>query len=59
MAGSRKPVSTIKQQVYQIIKDDICNGVYQPGQWLQETDLSATLQVSRSPIREALRQTVW
>ncbi len=58
MAGSRKPVSTIKQQVYQIIKDDICNGVYQPGQWLQETDLSATLQVSRSPIREALRQLV-
>lgn len=58
MAGTRRPVTTIKEQVYQIIKEDICNGVYPPGYWLQETDLSAALSVSRSPIREALRQLV-
>ena len=37
MAGTRRPVTTIKEQVYQIIKEDICNGVYPPGYWLQET----------------------
>lgn len=58
MAETRRPVTTIKEQVYQIIKEDICNGVYPPGYWLQETDLSASLSVSRSPIREALRQLV-
>lgn len=58
MAGTRKPITTIKEQVYQLIKDDICNGVYKPGQWLQEADLSTRFEVSRSPIREALRQLV-
>ena len=58
MAGTRRPVTTIKEQVYQIIKEDICNGVYPPGYWLQETDLSAALSVSRIPIREELRQFV-
>lgn len=55
MTNARKPITTIKCQVYQIIKEDICNGVYSPGQWLQEAELSAKLQVSRSPVREALR----
>jgi len=58
MPGPRKPITTIKEQVYQLIKDDICSGVYKPGQWLQESDLSARFEVSRSPIREALRQLV-
>ncbi len=49
-------VVTIKQQVYEIIRDDICNGVFAPGQQIQELDLAKHLSVSRSPIREALRQ---
>ncbi len=51
-----RQVVTIKQQVYQILRDDICNGVYAPGQQIYEIELSKNLSVSRSPIREALRQ---
>lgn len=49
-------VHTIRNQVYEIIKKDICDGIYQPGQWLQEVELANKLNVSRSPVREALRQ---
>ena len=49
-------ITTIKQQVYEILRDDICSGVYAPGQQIQETELSKKLEISRSPIREALRQ---
>ncbi len=55
MSESRQVV-TIKQQVYQILRDDICNGVYAPGQQIHEIELAQHLSVSRSPIREALRQ---
>jgi len=55
---ARRPITTIKQQVYEIIKDDICNGVYTPGQRIEEVRLAENLQVSRSPIREALKQLV-
>lgn len=47
--------NTIKQQVYNILKDRISNGIYKPGEWLQEYDLANDLSVSRSPVREALR----
>lgn len=47
--------ATIKQQVYQIIKDKISNGIYKPGEWLQENELASEMNVSRSPVREALR----
>lgn len=57
MAGSRR-VTTIKQQVYEILRDDICSGVYAPGQQIHELELSKRLSISRSPIREALRQLV-
>lgn len=48
--------ATIRDQVYQILKRDICEQYYKPGQWLQEKELAARLEVSRSPVREALRQ---
>ena len=51
----RRPIKTIRNQVYQILKDDICEGRFAPGQWLQENELAERLCVSRSPIREALR----
>lgn len=51
-----RSVSTIRNQVYQILKEDICSGKYRPGQWLQENEVAAQLSVSRSPVREALRQ---
>ncbi|MEG0750631.1 MAG: GntR family transcriptional regulator [Oscillospiraceae bacterium] len=49
---------TIKEQVYDILKQAILDGTYLPRQRLQEPFLAATLGVSRSPIREALQQLV-
>lgn len=51
-----QPVSTIRNQVYTILKNNICSGSYAPGQWLLEKELTKNLCVSRSPVREALRQ---
>lgn len=51
-------VLTVKQQVYKIIKDDIRNGIYKPDQQINEVELSNRLNISRSPIRESLRQLV-
>ncbi len=48
--------NTIRDQVYQLLKEEICNGKYEPGYWLQEKEVAARLRVSRSPVREALRQ---
>ena len=53
-----KHIKTIRDQVYQILRDDICAGKYAPGSWLQETELTEYLGVSRSPVREALRRLV-
>lgn len=55
-APSRPIANTIKQQVYQIIKEQICSGHYRPGEWLQENELANIMKVSRSPVREALRK---
>lgn len=54
----KEKVLTVKQQVYQIIKNDIRNGVYKPDQQINEVELSNRLNISRSPIRESLRQLV-
>ena len=54
----KKAVRTIREQVYRILRDEICQGVYPAGYWLQEAELTEHLQVSRSPVREAMRQLV-
>lgn len=51
-----KVINTIRGQVYELLKQAICDGEFEPGQWLQENELAEKLSVSRSPIREALRQ---
>lgn len=51
-------VKTIRGQVYHILRNDICSGKYEPGVWLQEKELAEQLGVSRSPVREAMRQLV-
>ena len=56
--NSFQPVRTIRSQVYQAIREQIISGAYPPGFWLQEQEIAATLKVSRSPVREALRQIV-
>ena len=49
-------IKTIQSQVYEIIKENIGSGVYQPNQRLQEIEVANELNVSRSPVREAFRE---
>jgi len=44
---------TLAEQVFDILYDSIINGEIEPGQELVEHQLSKSLQVSRTPIREA------
>jgi DNA-binding GntR family transcriptional regulator len=53
-ASTRNPAATVVQQVVEAIRDGVRDGVYVPGQRLIEADLTATLGVSRGPLREAL-----
>jgi DNA-binding GntR family transcriptional regulator len=55
MAGT-KIERTTHQGIYERIRDDITFGHLLPGERLTEIKLSGMYQVSRSPIREALRQ---
>lgn len=54
--AEKRTISTIREQVYYILRDEICRGVYPAGTRLQEADLTKRLEVSRSPVREALRK---
>ena len=47
---------TIREIVYDTIKDGILKGEYTPGQRLITSDLAAELGVSRMPVREALQR---
>ena len=47
---------SLRQRVFERLQNDILNGKYQPGDSLIETRLSEELGVSRTPIREAIRQ---
>lgn len=58
MMAEKRPAKTIRGQVYQILRNEITAGKYPPGFWLQEVELTEHLGVSRSPVREALRQLV-
>lgn len=58
MPPAKRPIMTMKHQIYQILKKEICDGSFPPGHWLQEKELAAQLNVSRSPVREALKQLV-
>ncbi|PNW57483.1 UNVERIFIED_CONTAM: transcriptional regulator [Euhalothece sp. KZN 001] len=48
--------SSLYQQAYQTLRQRILNGEFSPEQRLVETQLAEELQVSRTPIRESLRQ---
>ncbi len=55
MAGKNSEKS-VRQDIYERIRDDITYGRLMPGERLTEMKLSTIYTVSRSPIREALRQ---
>ncbi|MDO4311763.1 MAG: GntR family transcriptional regulator [Eubacteriales bacterium] len=47
---------SLRGKVFQRIREDILSGVYQDGDELREITLGEKLGVSRTPVREALRQ---
>lgn len=59
-ASELRPVQdrTLRAQVRRQILDQVLGGHLKPGERLIETKLSAQLQVSRAPLREALRELV-
>ncbi|QVL36825.1 GntR family transcriptional regulator [Aminirod propionatiphilus] len=46
----------LRQIVYEKIKEAIVNGIIPPGHRLSEVELADQLAVSRTPVREAIRQ---
>jgi DNA-binding GntR family transcriptional regulator len=44
------------EDAYRAIRDQILRGEREGGEWLREGDLAASLGVSRTPVREALRR---
>ncbi len=48
--------NSYSDQVADVIEEDILNGIYEPGQRITETMLSARFNISRSPLREALQK---
>ena len=47
---------SLRSRVFQTIKENILNGVYKEHEELKENTLATELGVSRTPVREALRQ---
>lgn len=48
--------SSLRDQVFHKLRNDILSGKYQPGDELVESTLGKELGVSRTPVREAIRQ---
>jgi DNA-binding GntR family transcriptional regulator len=48
--------SVLQDEVYRTLRDDIISGQLAPGTTLGEERLASELKVSRTPLREALRQ---
>ena len=48
--------SSLRSKVFKALENDILEGIYKPGENLTEIKLSEQLGVSRTPIREAIRQ---
>lgn len=47
---------SLSTRVYNALREDILNGVYKPGDSLIEVKIAKQLNVSRTPVREAIRQ---
>lgn len=56
LSGPLRRAQSLHEQTYQAIRAAILSGELAAGDRLIETQLAETLQVSRTPIREALRQ---
>ncbi len=49
-------IFSLRARVFVKIENDILNGKYQPGENLTESRIASELKVSRTPVREAIRQ---
>lgn len=47
---------SLREKVFVKLENDILNGVYKPGESLNESRVASELKVSRTPVREAIRQ---
>ncbi|EDL65585.1 GntR family transcriptional regulator [Bacillus sp. SG-1] len=47
---------SIRELIYEVLKEGILNGNYEPGEHLRERELATEFNVSTTPIKEALRQ---
>ena len=50
------PVSTAGGKAYDLIRSAILSGEFSPGRRLKEEELTTLCEVSRTPVREALRR---
>ena len=56
MTGIDDAALPLSEQVYRRIKTEIREGALRSGQRLKEVELAARLEVSRTPVREAIRR---
>ena len=47
----RKP---LKEEIFEALYEKIISGQYKPGDWLRQEDIASHLEVSMTPVREAL-----
>ncbi|MBX3143769.1 MAG: GntR family transcriptional regulator [Trueperaceae bacterium] len=47
---------TISEEVYDYLRQELFAGRIEPGRWLREQEVAEALQVSRTPVREAIRR---
>ncbi|MBL8142152.1 MAG: GntR family transcriptional regulator, partial [Acidobacteria bacterium] len=45
---------SLREQVYEFLREQMASGGLQPGAFLDLNDLAAQLGISRTPLREAL-----
>ncbi len=55
-AEENRGAVNLTERVYQALRDEILSGKYQDGEALTELGIAKELNVSRTPVREALRQ---
>lgn len=47
---------TVAEEVYDYLREEFFAGNIEPGRWLREQEVAEALQVSRTPVREAIRK---
>jgi DNA-binding GntR family transcriptional regulator len=56
MSAPIKKAATLREQVVEVLMNELRSGQFSPGERLTEQGLAERLEVSRTPIREALNQ---